>query len=217
MGDMRVLMLSLTLLAACTGSESRSATPTTMQDPKDAPQAQTEGQTPQAEAQTLSLGAGCFWCTEAVYEQLDGILDAVSGYMGGHIENPTYAQVCSKQSGHVEVTQLTYDPSKISAGTILEWFWKLHDPTSMDRQGGDAGPQYRSVIFFHDEEQKAEAERQISALNAAGSLARPIVTEVRPAATFWPATQDHQDFYRNNPNQAYCRMVISPKLKKLNL
>ena len=188
-----------------------------MQDPKDAPQAQTEGQTPQGEAQTLSLGAGCFWCTEAVYEQLDGILDAVSGYMGGHIENPTYAQVCSKQSGHVEVTQLTYDPSKISVGTILEWFWKLHDPTSMDRQGADAGPQYRSVIFFHDEEQRAEAQRQISAINAEGSLTRPIVTEVRPAATFWPAGQEHQDFYRNNPNQAYCRMVISPKLKKLDL
>lgn len=217
MGDMRVLLLCLTLLAACTGSDSRSAAPTTMQDPKDATQAQTEGQATQAETQTLSLGAGCFWCTEAVYEQLDGILDAVSGYMGGHIENPSYAQVCSEQSGHVEVTQLTYDPSRISAETILEWFWKLHDPTSMDRQGADAGPQYRSVIFFHSEEQKAEAQRQISAINAAGSLTRPIVTEVRPAATFWPAGQEHQDFYRKNPNQAYCRMVIVPKLKKLDL
>lgn len=213
MPNMRVVLFSLFLMGACTGSENHSTMPMSDPQPEATPATNAEA----LEHQTLTLGAGCFWCTEAVYEQLDGVLDAVSGYMGGHVEDPTYAEVCSKRSGHVEVTQVTFDPARIDVGTILEWFWKLHDPTSMDRQGADAGPQYRSAIFFHNEAQEAEAKRQIAAINESGELSKPIVTEVRPAVTFWDAGEDHQDYYRKHPEQAYCRMVIAPKLKKLDL
>lgn len=175
-----------------------------------------EGQ-PVATEELLTLGAGCFWCTEAVYEQLPGVLDAVSGYMGGHVENPTYREVCSKGTGHVEVTQIKFDPAQITAGELLEWFWRMHDPTSWDRQGADAGPQYRSVVFFHTPQQEAEARRQIAALDASGEFSSPIVTEVRSAETFWPAEEEHQDYYQLNRAAGYCRMVIRPKLEKLKL
>lgn len=178
--------------------------------------AQASAPTPASE-EVITLGAGCFWCTEAVYERLDGVLDAVSGYMGGHVENPTYREICGKKTGHIEVTQVRFDPRVISAGQILEWFWRMHDPTSWDRQGADAGPQYRSAVFFHSEAQREETERQIAALNASDTFSSPIVTEVRPAERFWPAEDYHQDYYSLNGNQGYCRMVIRPKLEKLDL
>lgn len=213
---MRFSLVALLLVGGCAPQAEPVANAPTPMDVPNQPNSTSEA-TDQDTTEVLTLGAGCFWCTEAVYEQLDGVLDAVSGYMGGHIDDPTYAQICSKKSGHVEVTQITFDRSQISAGSILEWFWQLHDPTSMDRQGADAGPQYRSAVFFHTQEQEAEALRQKAAIDAGGTLMRPIVTVILPAETFWPATDDHQDFFRRNPQQGYCRMVIAPKLKKLNL
>ncbi|MCB1062252.1 MAG: peptide-methionine (S)-S-oxide reductase MsrA [Verrucomicrobiae bacterium] len=164
-----------------------------------------------------TFGGGCFWCTEAVMERLEGVVDVKSGYMGGHVENPTYEQVCEKTTGHVEVIQVTYDPKAISYSELLDVFWQAHDPTTWDQQGADKGPQYRSAIFTHTPEQKAEAENSKNQLNKSGTLSSPVVTEIRDAVKFWEAEDYHQDFYKNNPNYGYCRAVISPKLKKLKM
>jgi peptide-methionine (S)-S-oxide reductase len=162
-----------------------------------------------------TLANGCFWCTEAVLEQLDGVLDATSGYMGGTVDDPTYQQVCSGTTGHAECTQVTFDPAKISYATLLDWFFRSHDPTTLNRQGADEGTQYRSAIFFHDAAQQAEAHAAIRRHQP--DHGSPIVTEVTAASRFWPAEPYHQDYFRNNPAQGYCRRVIAPKLKKLGL
>ncbi|HEX6813867.1 MAG TPA: peptide-methionine (S)-S-oxide reductase MsrA [Planctomycetota bacterium] len=161
------------------------------------------------------MGNGCFWCSEAVLEKLDGVIDVVSGYAGGNVDSPTYEQVCSGRTGHAEVVQVTFDPSRISYAKLLEWFFKSHDPTTLNRQGADEGTQYRSVIFFHSAAQKAAANAAIAA--AQPKHADQIVTEISPAARFWPAEDYHQDYFRKNPNQGYCRAMIAPKLKKLGL
>jgi peptide-methionine (S)-S-oxide reductase len=168
-----------------------------------------------ATKELATLGAGCFWCVEAVYEQLPGVLGAVSGYMGGTVDNPTYEQVCGKKTGHVEVVQVEFDPRVITYAEVLDWFWRLHDPTSMDRQGADSGPQYRSVIFFHSPEQERIARESLAA--AQPSFSKPIVTEIRAASTLWSAEGYHQGFYFDNPSHGYCRAVIAPKLDKLGL
>ncbi len=173
----------------------------------------------QAEEQkleTVTLGAGCFWCVEAVYEQLDGVKSVVSGYMGGSVENPTYEQVNTKTTGHIEVVEVKYDPTVIKFETILEWFWKLHNPTTKDRQGADRGPQYASAIFYYDEAQQTVAEASMKA--AQKDFDDPIVTYVRKAESFYTAEGYHQDYYSLNKNKnPYCRSVIRPKLKKLKL
>ena len=164
-----------------------------------------------------TLGAGCFWCVEAVLEQVDGILDVSSGYMGGHVERPTYKQVCSGATGHAEVVQVHFDPARISYSEVLDWFWRLHDPTTKDRQGNDVGPQYRSVIFYHSEEQHRAAIESKERAQRSGAFSSPIVTEIAPASTYYSAEDYHQDYYRLNREQGYCRMVIAPKLGKLGL
>ncbi len=161
-----------------------------------------------------TFGTGCFWCTEAMFGELDGVEKVVSGYSGGFIENPTYEQVCSKTTGHIECAQISYDPKKISYVTLLEAFFRSHDPTSKDRQGNDAGPQYRSAIFYNDDEQKTISEKAIKELDASGAYGKPIVTEVRRLEKFYPAEDYHQNYYANNPNQGYCAFVIAPKLDK---
>ena len=161
-----------------------------------------------------TLGGGCFWCLEAVYQQMQGVISIVSGYMGGHVEKPTYQQVCSGATGHVEVAQLTFDPGIASYRDILEVFFAIHDPTSLDRQGNDAGPQYRSVIFYHSDQQRSVAEETIGRLNAEGIWDAPIVTEVRPAVTFYPAEDYHQNYFRSHPAQPYCAFVVAPKVRK---
>jgi peptide-methionine (S)-S-oxide reductase len=161
-----------------------------------------------------TLGGGCFWCLEAVYQQLDGITSVVSGYAGGHVENPTYEQVCGKKTGHAEVVQLTYDPARVSYRDILEVFFSIHDPTTLDRQGNDVGPQYRSAIFHHDDAQRLEAEAIIAELSAEHAFSAPIVTEVKPLDRFWPAERYHQNYFAQNPAQPYCAFVISPKVAK---
>jgi peptide-methionine (S)-S-oxide reductase len=162
-----------------------------------------------------TFGAGCFWCVEAVFERLDGIISVTSGYAGGTTPNPTYEDVCTGRTGHAEVAQITFDPSKITFDQLLKVFWESHDPTSLNRQGTDIGTQYRSVIFYHNDEQKAAAEK--SRASAQKEFDNPIVTQIQPLKVFYAAENYHQDYYRNNQNAPYCTLVIRPKLKKLKL
>jgi peptide-methionine (S)-S-oxide reductase len=164
--------------------------------------------------ETATLGGGCFWCLEAVYDDMEGVTSAESGYMGGHVDNPDYHAVCTGRTGHVEVVQVTFDPEVTSYREILEVFFSIHDPTSMDRQGNDSGTQYRSVIFTHSDQQKKTAQEVIAELESAGDLGRPVVTQVRPATTFYKAEEYHQKYFKNNPQQGYCAFVVAPKLKK---
>lgn len=163
--------------------------------------------------ETATLGGGCFWCVEAVYERLPGVVSVTSGYAGGHIENPTYKQVCAGTTGHAEVAQIRFDPAKISYAKILEVFWLAHDPTTLNRQGADEGTQYRSAIFYHDEKQKLVAEK--AKLAAQAQFKNPIVTEIAPLKKFYPAEDYHQGYYDANSDATYCRYVIAPKLEKL--
>lgn len=164
--------------------------------------------------ETITLGAGCFWCTEAVFQRVNGVLSVVSGYAGGQIPNPTYREVTSGLTGHAEVVQVTFDPTLIALEKILEVFWKTHDPTTLNRQGADVGSQYRSAIFYHNEKQKITAERLKQALNSEEIWDRPIVTEITAFHKFYKAEDYHQNYYNNNPNQGYCQFVIVPKLDK---
>lgn len=165
--------------------------------------------------QKATLGGGCFWCLEAVYQEVDGVKDLVSGYAGGHVPNPSYRQVCAGDTGHAEVVQLTFDPAVIDYRDLLEIFFTIHNPTTRDREGADVGPQYRSIILYHDDEQKNTAESLIEELEANGVFDDPIVTEVEPLDAFFEAEQRHQDYYKNNPSKPYCQSVISPKVTKL--
>ena len=162
-----------------------------------------------------TLGGGCFWCLEAVYDRVEGVDAVTSGYAGGELDNPTYRQVCSGTTGHAEVVQVAYDPEVITYRDLLEIFFTIHDPTTKDRQGADVGPQYRSIILYHDDEQRATAETLIEELEADGVFGDPIVTEVEPLDTFYRAEDRHQDYYRDNPGQPYCQAVIAPKVSKL--
>jgi peptide-methionine (S)-S-oxide reductase len=161
-----------------------------------------------------TLGGGCFWCVEAIYQDLQGVEQVVSGYAGGTIENPTYQQVCTGTTGHAEVVQITFDPQVISYADLLYVFWRTHDPTTLNRQGADVGPQYRSIILYHDEEQKAIAEQSKRETDASGLWPNPIVTEIVPFDVFYLAEAYHQEYYRNNPNLPYCQIVIDPKVSK---
>ncbi len=161
-----------------------------------------------------TFGGGCFWCVEAVFERMKGVKSVESGYAGGHVENPTYQQVTTGKTGHAEVAQIEYDPDEIGYEELLEIFFKTHDPTTLNRQGNDVGTQYRSIILYHNEEQKDVAEKVKARLEESGEYKQPIVTEIKPLGTFYEAEDYHQDYYKNNPNQAYCRIVIAPKLEK---
>jgi peptide-methionine (S)-S-oxide reductase len=165
---------------------------------------------------TATFGTGCFWCTEAIFQQLNGVLKVTSGYSGGHIPNPTYEQVCSKTTGHAEVCQVVYDPSKISFDELLEVFWQTHNPTTPNQQGNDFGPQYRSAIFYHSAEQKERSEHYKAELDKSGSWEKPIVTEITAYKNFYSAEDYHQNYFNNNSNQPYCNYVIKPKLEKFN-
>jgi peptide-methionine (S)-S-oxide reductase len=162
-----------------------------------------------------TFGAGCFWCVEAVFQNLEGVEKVVSGYTGGRIANPTYKEVCSGRTGHNEVTQITYDPQKISFEELLEVFWKTHDPTTLNRQGNDVGDQYRSGIYYHNEEQKRLAEEYKQKLNDAGAFPQPIVTEILPLGTFYRAEDYHQNYFNLNGSQPYCQFVVKPKVDKV--
>ena len=164
---------------------------------------------------TATFANGCFWCTEAIFEELDGVISATSGYTGGKTEKPTYKQVCSGETGHAEALQIVYDPKKISFDELLEVFWKTHDPTTLNQQGADVGTQYRSGIFYHNEEQKQKAEKYKAALDKSGAFDKPIVTEITAFSKFYPAEDYHQQYFENNENaNPYCKIVIRPKVDK---
>ena len=165
--------------------------------------------------QVATLAGGCFWCLEAVFEQLRGVTKVLSGYSGGHVTNPSYEAVCTGMTGHAEVTQVTFDPDQISFRDLCGVFFTIHDPTTLDRQGGDVGTQYRSAIFYHDDEQRRVATEVIRELEAEHVFDDPIVTKVEPLKVFYPAEEYHREYYRRNPNQGYCRAVIAPKVAKL--
>lgn len=164
--------------------------------------------------EAATFGAGCFWCVEAVFLELKGVQSVMPGYCGGKTLNPTYDEVCRGTTGHAEVARIVYDSKQITFSELLEVFWQTHDPTTLNRQGADVGTQYRSVIFYHDENQKALAEKYKSELNASGAWDKPLVTEIAPISTFYPAEKYHQNYFNNNPEQGYCRYVIAPKMDK---
>lgn len=163
---------------------------------------------------TASFGNGCFWCTEAIFQQVEGVISVESGYMGSEVANPTYKDVCTGTTGHAECLNIVYDPKKISFDELLEIFWQTHDPTTLNRQGNDVGTQYRSVIFYHNAEQKAKAEKYKEALNKSGAFERPIVTTLEPKSTFYKAEDYHQNYFNQNGNAPYCQFVVRPKLEK---
>ena len=163
---------------------------------------------------TATFGGGCFWCIEAVFQNLKGVTSVSSGYSGGHVANPTYEQVCSGTTGHAEAVQIVFDPKQISYDEILEVFWKTHDPTTLNRQGNDVGTQYRSVIFCHNDEQKKLAEHYRKELDSSGIFDAPIVTEIVPFEKFYKAEKFHQNYFNDNPNQPYCMFVVKPKVEK---
>jgi len=167
-----------------------------------------------AESEVATLAGGCFWCLEAVYQEMVGVRSVVSGYMGGHLANPSYEAVCSGTTGHAEAVQVTFDPEVTTYRDILDVFFAIHDPTTRDRQGNDVGTQYRSAIFYHDDRQRAIAEEVIRELDAAEIWPSPIVTEVAPAIIFYKAEDYHQEYFRNNPRQPYCAYVVAPKVQK---
>lgn len=169
---------------------------------------------PSNHLEVATLAGGCFWCLEAVYDQLKGVTDVVSGYAGGHVTNPTYQAVCNGTTGHAEVVQITFDPQIVSFADLLDVFFTIHDPTTLNRQGNDVGTQYRSAIFYHSPEQKAIAEQKIADITAARLWNHPIVTEVTPIDMFYPAEDYHQEYFARNPNQGYCQFIIAPKVAK---
>ena len=195
-----------------TENPSDETTPTTARTPanEENPSDPTE-----AKHEIATFGAGCFWCVEAVFEELEGVVSVESGYTGGHVINPTYEEVCGKRTGHAEVCRITFDPAKISFDELLEVFWQTHDPTTLNRQGPDSGPQYRSAVFYHDDRQKELAEKYKKALDQSGAFRAPIVTEITAASVFYQAEDYHQDYFALNPLDRYCNAVARPKVDKV--
>ena len=167
--------------------------------------------------ESATLGGGCFWCLEAVFSRLEGVKSVTPGYAGGNSQNPTYEQVCTGETGHAEVVRIDYDPKKISYKTLIDWFWRCHDPTTLNRQGGDIGTQYRSVVFYQNEAQKDAAQQAKKDADMSGMYEDQIVTEISALLEFFPAEDYHFDYYNKNPNAGYCSYIIRPKLAKLNL
>jgi peptide-methionine (S)-S-oxide reductase len=200
---MKIILSCLTAAGLLAGATADAA------DPK-----MNSTDSPTNNLELATLGGGCFWCIEAVFERLEGVKSVTSGYAGGKLANPTYEQVCSGTSGHAEVAQIAFDPKKVSFEKLLETFWEAHDPTTLNRQGPDMGTQYRSVIFYHNDAQKAAAEKSKKAAQA--HFSAPIVTEIAPLTQFYKAENYHQDYFRNNPRSPYCTFVIRPKLDKLD-
>lgn len=167
-----------------------------------------------AKLETATFGTGCFWCTEAIFQQVEGVTKVTSGYSGGKVDNPTYKQVCTGTTGHAECLNIEYDPSKVTFDELLEIFWQVHDPTTLNRQGNDIGTQYRSVVFYHNEEQKAKVEKYKAELDKSGAWDNPIVTTLEPFVKFYAAENYHQNYYNDNGQQGYCQFVIRPKVEK---
>ena len=212
-------LFSWTTLFCCTACSKAddstakpAATPKTVVSQSNEPLVE-----PASKASVITLGGGCFWCVEAVYQRIDGITKVTSGYMGGTVSNPTYKQICTGRTGHAEVVKVEFDPAKLSLEKVLAVFWKAHDPTTLNRQGADIGTQYRSAIFYHAAADKAVAEKSKQAAGKSGEFRSPIVTEITRAGAFYKAEAYHQNYFNLNSNAPYCRAVIWPKLRKLGL
>jgi peptide-methionine (S)-S-oxide reductase len=195
-------LLAITFLACAQGKQSKENVPGDLKVPKN------------TKVETATFGGGCFWCTEAQFQYLDGVLKVESGFSGGTVANPTYEEVCTGTTGHAEVIQVTYDPAKVSYEELLKAFWTAHDPTQLNRQGNDVGTQYRSVIFYHNEDQHKLAEAYKEKLDKSGAYDKPVVTEIAPFTKFYKAEDYHQNYYKENGSQPYCHFVIAPKLEK---
>jgi peptide-methionine (S)-S-oxide reductase len=204
---MKVLLLFTVLLVTLNGC--KESTSQNQKKEKDK-----MNQSDNSKLSSATFGSGCFWCSEAIFERVKGVSSVVSGYAGGKVDNPTYEDVCSGTTGHAEVIQIKFDPAFVSYDELLEIFWKTHDPTTLNRQGADVGTQYRSVIFYQDEDQKKKAEDYKSELNKAGIWKDPIVTEISPLKKFYSAENYHQDYYEQNSSKGYCSFVITPKIEK---
>lgn len=213
---MRHLNLALAaLVVAAAGACGEKPQPQESSQPKEnPPMAAKMDPAPPSRVETATLGAGCFWCVEAVYQEVKGVLSVESGYAGGSVEQPTYKQVCSGTTGHAEVCEIKFDPSVLGFKDVLRIFWKTHDPTTLNRQGNDRGTQYRSVIFYHSDDQRELAQKYKRELDASGAWDKPIVTEISPFTRFWKAEDYHQNYFRRNPEQGYCAFVIAPKMEK---
>lgn len=198
-----LILASLFFLTACGQQKSKKQIPST-------PVSKSKSM----HTEIITLGNGCFWCTEAIFQQVKGVTKVTSGYSGGHVENPTYEEVCEKTTGHAEVLQVEFDTTQVTIDEILEIFWQTHDPTTLNRQGNDVGPQYRSVVFYHNKSQKERAEFFKKKLDESGAFGNPIVTAIEPYTNFYVAENYHQDYYNKNGNQPYCYFVIRPKLEK---
>lgn len=203
-GSTLLVMLGVLSLSACRPGQAEESQKVSA----------SEGESSSGKLETATFGSGCFWCTEAVFQRLEGVEKVVSGYTGGHVENPTYEQVCTGLTGHAEVIQIQYDPEKISYTELLEVFWKTHDPTTPNRQGPDVGPQYRSAVFYHNGQQREQAEKYKQKLDAAQIFNGPIVTEITAIEKFYAAEEYHQNYFNENRRQSYCRFLITPKIKK---
>lgn len=201
-------IIGLTTLLSCAQKTPTSATKITMNN-------NMESTTQKAGTEIATFANGCFWCTEAVFEELSGVISATSGYIGGQTANPTYKEICTGETGHAEALEIVFDPAKITFDELLEVFWETHDPTTLNRQGADVGTQYRSGVFYHNQEQKEKAEKYKAELNKSGAFDKPIVTEITAASKFYPAEDYHQQYFENNENSnPYCKIVIRPKLDK---
>ena len=208
LGCQRAPILETTAMAAENPSDSKK--------PRAAASAAVSATTIPAKLETATFGEGCFWCCEAVFQQLRGVKSVVSGYTGGTVDKPTYEQVCSGRTGHAEVIQITYDPKEIKFEDLLKVFWQTHDPTTLNKQGHDEGTQYRSAVFFHNEDQRRIAEEYKKQLDKSGTFKSPIVTEITQIKNFFPAEKYHQNYFNANPTQQYCQFVIRPKVEKFN-
>lgn len=217
------LLAGCVFAVGCNGSnpvstaEAKSMTESTSgkSTPTAPANAERPSETTEAKLEIATLGAGCFWCVEAVFNELEGVVSVESGYTGGHVINPTYEEVCGKRTGHAEVCRITFDPTKIGFEELLEVFWQTHDPTTLNQQGADRGPQYRSAIFYHDDRQKELAEKYKRALDESGAFRAPIVTEITAASVFYKAEDYHQNYFASNPLDGYCNAVARPKVDKV--
>ncbi len=213
---MKIALMSLAFLAfaAATALAQQQTTKPANEPPADEQKPEGETKQPTQSLKAATFGGGCFWCVEAVFQELKGVQRVVSGYAGGQVPNPTYQMVLTGLTGHAEVIQIVYDPNVITYPQLLEVFWKTHDPTTLNRQGPDVGTQYRSIILAHDDEQLKEAEYYKNQLNQTNAFGKPVVTEVVPLTMFYPAEAYHQNYFRKNPSQQYCQFVILPKMQK---
>lgn len=208
---LKVLFISVVSFMGLSSCAQKNNKSNTKKDPKVMTTANTS--TP-LNMDTATFGTGCFWCTEAIFQQVEGVIKVSSGYSGGYSENPTYKEVCTGTTGHAECLNIVYDPAKVSFDELLEMFWQVHDPTTLNRQGADVGTQYRSVVFFHNEEQKANVEKYKAELDKSGAWDNPVVTTLEPFTKFYPAEDYHQNYYNDNKGEGYCQFVIRPKVEK---